>query len=185
MAIDAGVDFVTVDGAQGGTGGGKEVTINNTGIPLVYAIGRANNHLVERGVRERISLLVTGGLRDAGDFLKAMALGADAVYIGESALLAMLFHQLDKMPPLTNPSQMFLYSGEYADELDVDLAAASGQLHQGVDGRDPVAGANVGKGRHPQRQHGRHGRLSRKSRRSPRATGISRPSIESRPEAPH
>ncbi len=123
VAIDAGVDFVTVDGAQGGTGGGKEVTINNTGIPLVYAIGRANNHLVERGVRERISLLVTGGLRDAGDFLKAMALGADAVYIGESALLAMLFHQLDKMPPLTNPSQMFLYSGEYADELDVDLAA--------------------------------------------------------------
>ncbi|NLN19569.1 MAG: hypothetical protein GX162_09885 [Firmicutes bacterium] len=41
VAIHAGVDFVTVDGAQGGTGGGREITINNTAIPLVYAIPRA------------------------------------------------------------------------------------------------------------------------------------------------
>lgn len=123
VAIHAGVDFITIDGAQGGTGGGREVTINNTGIPLVYAIGRANTYLLQRGMRDRIDLLVTGGLRDAGDFMKAMALGANAVYIGESALLAMLFHQLDKMPPMTNPAQMFLYTGEYQDELDVDKAA--------------------------------------------------------------
>jgi len=52
-----------------------------------------------------------------------MALGADAVYIGESALLAMIFHQLEKMAPGTNPAQLFLYTGEYADQLDVDAGA--------------------------------------------------------------
>ncbi|OUN01578.1 MAG: hypothetical protein BAA04_01065 [Firmicutes bacterium ZCTH02-B6] len=123
VAIQAGVDFITIDGAQGGSGGGREVTINNTGVPLVYAIPRAHRYLQERGVRDQIDLLVTGGLRDAGDFLKAMALGADAVYIGESALLAMVFHQLEKMPPGTNPAQLFLYTGEYRDELDVDAGA--------------------------------------------------------------
>lgn len=122
-AIAAGVDFITIDGAQGGTGGGKEVTINNTGVPLVYAIPRAHNYLVERGVRDDIDLIVTGGLRDGGDCLKAMALGADAVYLGESCLLALVYEQLDKMPPLTNPAQLFLYTGEYRDELDVDEGA--------------------------------------------------------------
>ncbi|MFS8535622.1 MAG: FMN-binding glutamate synthase family protein [Limnochordales bacterium] len=123
VAIQAGVDFITIDGAQGGSGGGREVTINNAGVPLVYAIPRAHRYLQERGVRDQIDLIVTGGLRDAGDFLKAMALGADAVYIGESALLAMIFHQLEKMAPGTNPAQLFLYTGEYADQLDVDAGA--------------------------------------------------------------
>ncbi|HLT57596.1 MAG TPA: FMN-binding glutamate synthase family protein [Limnochordales bacterium] len=123
VAIQAGVDFITIDGAQGGSGGGREVTINNTGVPLVYAIPRANRYLHERGVRDRIDLIVTGGLRDAGDFMKAMALGANAVYIGESALLAMIYHQLDKMPPATNPAQLFLYTGEYQDQLDIDQGA--------------------------------------------------------------
>jgi len=123
IAIQAGVDFITIDGAQGGSGGGREVTVNNAGVPLVYAIPRANRYLHERGVRDQIDLIVTGGLRDAGDFMKAMALGANAVYIGESALLAMIYHQLDKMPPGTNPAQLFLYTGEYQDHLDIDKGA--------------------------------------------------------------
>lgn len=123
VAIQAGVDFITIDGAQGGTGGGREVTINNCGVPIVYAIPRANKYLVERGVRDKIDLIATGGLRDAGDCMKAMALGANAVYLGESCLLALVFHQMDKMPPLTNPAEMFLYNGEYRDELDIEKGA--------------------------------------------------------------
>lgn len=123
VAVEAGVDFITVDGAQGGTGGGREVTVNNTGIPLVYAISRADRHLRDQGVRDRIDLVATGGLRDAGDCMKAMALGADAVYLGESCLLALVYDQLKKMPPFSNPAQMFLYNGEYRDALDVDQGA--------------------------------------------------------------
>lgn len=125
VAIEAGVDFITIDGAQGGGGAGREVTINNTGIPLIYAIPRAHKHLQDRGVREKVSLLVGGGLRDAGDCLKAMALGADAVCLGESCLLALVFHQMNKMPPFTNPAEMFLYNGQYRDQLDVEEGAVS------------------------------------------------------------
>lgn len=122
-AVEAGADFIVIDGAQGGSGGGREVTINNAGVPLVYAIPRADRHLRRLGARDRVDLIATGGLRDAGDFLKAMALGADAVYIGESALLAMVYHQLDKLPVGTNPAQLFLYKGEHRKKLDVEKGA--------------------------------------------------------------
>lgn len=123
VAIEAGVDFITLEGAQGGAGGGREVTINNTGVPLVCAIPRAHKFLLERGVRDEVDLIVYGGLRDAGDCLKAMALGADAVYLGESCLLALVFHQMEKAPPFTNPAELFLYDGKYREKLDVEAGA--------------------------------------------------------------
>lgn len=121
-AIDAGVDFITIDGAQGGTAGAYEVIINNVGVPLVYAIPRAHRHLKKRNVREKITLIATGGLRDAGDFLKALALGTDALYIAESALVAMTYSQWHKLPPGTAPNELFLYWGKHKDKLDVEVA---------------------------------------------------------------
>jgi glutamate synthase domain-containing protein 2 len=52
-----------------------------------------------------------------------LAVGADAVYIGGSALLAMVYPQLDGLPAGTNPDQLFLYTGEYVDKLDVEQGA--------------------------------------------------------------
>lgn len=118
--IDAGCDFVTIDGGGGGTANSPEVTINNLGVPLIYAVGRAHRHFVSRGVRENIDLIVTGGLRDAGDCLKAIALGANAVYLGESALIAMSYSQWDKVPPGTAPSELFLSFGNHGDLLDIE-----------------------------------------------------------------
>lgn len=118
--IQAGCDFVTIDGGGGGTANSPEVTINNMGVPLVYAVGRAHRHLVSKGVRDNIDLIVTGGLRDAGDCLKAMALGADAVYLGESALIAMSYSQWDRVPPGTAPSELFLSFGDHEDLLDIE-----------------------------------------------------------------
>jgi len=118
--INAGCDFVTIDGGGGGTANSPEVTINNLGVPLVYAVGRAHRHLVSRGERGNIDLIVTGGLRDAGDCLKAMALGANAVYLGESALIAMSYSQWDRVPPGTAPSEMFLSFGDHEELLDIE-----------------------------------------------------------------
>lgn len=118
--LEAGCDFVTIDGGGGGTANSPEVTINNLGIPLIYAIVRAQRHLKARGARDDIDLIVTGGLRDAGDFLKAIALGANALYVGESALLAMSYSQWHKLPPGTAPSEMFLSTGNHQDKLDID-----------------------------------------------------------------
>jgi len=118
--IEAGCDFVTIDGGGGGTANSPEVTINNLGVPLVYAIGRAHRHLEKRGVRDSIDLIATGGLRDAGDCLKAMALGANAVYLAESALIAMSYSQWSKVPPGTAPSELFLSFGDHEDLLDIE-----------------------------------------------------------------
>jgi len=123
--VDAGCDFITVDGAQGGTAGSPEVIINNVGLPIIYAIPRVNRYLVERGVRANISLIACGGLKDAGDFMKALALGADAVYSAQSVLTAMVYGQAEKLPPGTSPAELYLYWGKHGDKLDIELAAKS------------------------------------------------------------
>lgn len=123
--IEANVDFVTIDGAGGGTADSPEVTINNLGIPLVYAIPRADRHLKAKGMRDKIDIIATGGLRDAGDFLKVMALGADAMYSGEAALLGAVYSQLHKMPPGTSPAELYLAWGKHNDLMDIDEMAKS------------------------------------------------------------
>lgn len=121
--IEAKCDFVTIDGAGGGTAASPEVTINNLGVPLVYAIPRADSHLRAKGVRDQISIIATGGLRDAADFLKVMALGADAIYTGEAAIVAMVYSQLHKVPPGTSPAELYLSWGKHNDLLDIEESA--------------------------------------------------------------
>ena len=119
-AVDAGVDFVTVDGSHGGTAGSYETTINNTGVPIAYAIRRAALHLKRRGVDGKTSLIVCGGLRDSGDFAKALALGADAVYSATSVLTALSYAQIPKLPPGTSPLELYMNFGDFGDRLDVE-----------------------------------------------------------------
>jgi glutamate synthase domain-containing protein 2 len=84
----AGVDFIALDGFGGGTGATDLGVRENVGIPLIAALPRADRALRSLGVRDRISLIGGGGLRTAPDFAKCLALGADAVYIGTAALIA-------------------------------------------------------------------------------------------------
>lgn len=84
----AGVDFITLDGFGGGTGATDLYVRENVGIPLLAAIPQAHDTLKELNLRDKISLIVSGGLRRSADFAKALALGADAVYIGTAALIA-------------------------------------------------------------------------------------------------
>ena len=83
-----GVDFISLDGFGGGTGATEFFVRENVGVPIIAALPRVNKHLKKIGVRNKISLIVGGGLRTSADFTKCLALGADAVYIGTSALIA-------------------------------------------------------------------------------------------------
>lgn len=85
----AGIDFIALDGFGGGTGATDEYVRENMGIPILAALPRAHKKLKEIRARERISLIAGGGLRTSADFAKCLALGADAVYIGTAALIAM------------------------------------------------------------------------------------------------
>ncbi len=87
VALYAEPDFITIDGRPGGTGAAPKFIKAATSVPSIFALYRAGKFLKERGVTD-VSLVITGGLRISSDFAKALALGADAVAIGTSALMA-------------------------------------------------------------------------------------------------
>lgn len=89
VLLDAGVDFITIDGFGGGTGATYGYVRDHVGIPLVAALPRARRLLSQAGVQDRVTLIASGGLRDSAAFAKCLALGADAISIGTAALIAM------------------------------------------------------------------------------------------------
>ncbi len=89
IAVKAGVDGIVIDGAEGGTGAAPVVASNNLGIPSLPALVQAVRALEDAGVKDEISLVVSGGIKDGADVAKALALGADAVAIGTGAMVAM------------------------------------------------------------------------------------------------
>ena len=90
-ALDIGVDYIILDGRGGGTGAAPTVLRNNISVPTIPALARARRHLdrIGRGAGDdKVTLVVTGGLRTHADFAKALALGADAIAIANSAIQA-------------------------------------------------------------------------------------------------
>lgn len=86
--VRAGADFVAIDGIRGGTGAAPTVIRDNVGIPIELAVAAVDSRLREEGIRNQASIIAAGGFRNSGDIIKAIALGADAVYIGTAALVA-------------------------------------------------------------------------------------------------
>jgi len=86
-ALEVGVDYIILDGRGGGTGAAPLIFRNNISVPTIPALARARRHL-DRMERGDISLVITGGLRKPADFIKAMALGADAIAVSNAAMQA-------------------------------------------------------------------------------------------------
>ncbi len=84
----AGADIICIDGFKGGTGASPQVIRDNVGLPIELALAVVDERLREEGIRQDISIIASGGIRNSMDVVKAIALGADAVYIGTAALLA-------------------------------------------------------------------------------------------------
>ena len=79
-------DFITIDGRGGATGLSPKIIRDATSVPTIYALYRARKYLDECG--SDASLIITGGLRVSSDFAKALAMGADAIAVASSALMA-------------------------------------------------------------------------------------------------
>jgi glutamate synthase domain-containing protein 2 len=94
--VRAGADIIALDGFRGGTGAAPTVIRDNVGIPIELALASVDQRLREEGIRHQASILVAGGFRNSADIFKAIALGADAVYIGTAALVAMGCHVCQK-----------------------------------------------------------------------------------------
>ncbi len=89
LAAKAGADVIVVDGMEGGTGASPAILQEHTGIPTLAAVCEARAALEECGLYGVVQLIIAGGIRDGVDAAKAIALGADAIYIGTAALIAL------------------------------------------------------------------------------------------------
>ena len=88
IAAKDGFDFVELDGMQGSTGAASTEVLEYVGIPTLPAIIEAIEALEEIGARDRIQIVLMGGLRDGIDAVKALCLGADATGFGTSTIVA-------------------------------------------------------------------------------------------------
>lgn len=88
FALDAGVDYVILDGRGGGTGAAPEMFRDHISVPTIPALARARRFLDDADATGRVTLIITGGLRVPTDFVKALALGADGVAVSNSAMQA-------------------------------------------------------------------------------------------------
>jgi len=86
-ALQIGVDYIILDGRGGGTGAAPLIFRDNISVPTIPALARARRYLDKQG-RSDVSLVITGGLRLPADFIKALALGADAIAVSNAAIQA-------------------------------------------------------------------------------------------------
>jgi glutamate synthase domain-containing protein 2 len=87
FALSAGADYIILDGRGGATGAAPTILRNNINVPTIPALARARRHLDKVGAQD-VTLIITGGLRVAKDFTKALMLGADAIAVGNAAIQA-------------------------------------------------------------------------------------------------
>jgi glutamate synthase domain-containing protein 2 len=87
--VRAGADIIVLDGVRGATGAAPKIIRDNVGIPIEMALASVDARLRQEGIRNHASVVISGGIRNSGDVAKAIALGADAVYIGTAALVAL------------------------------------------------------------------------------------------------
>jgi glutamate synthase domain-containing protein 2/nitrite reductase/ring-hydroxylating ferredoxin subunit len=86
FALEAGADYIILDGRGGGTGSAPLLFRDHISVPTIPALARARKHLIK--TKPETTLVITGGLRTPADFVKALMLGADAVAVSNAAIQA-------------------------------------------------------------------------------------------------
>lgn len=127
FALQAGADYIILDGRGGGTGAAPKIFRDHISVPTIPALARARRHLNERDRRD-VTLIITGGLRVLEDFIKAMALGADGIALSNSALQAIGCVAARMCNTNNCPSGIATQKPELRKKLDVD--EASGRLNR-------------------------------------------------------
>lgn len=122
VATFAKPDFITIDGRPGATAAAPKYVKMGTSVPTIYALSRARSFLNKKNLKG-ISLVITGGLRISSDFTKALAMGADAVAIGTSALMACACQQYRLCDTGKCPVGVTTHDPELRKRLDVDYSA--------------------------------------------------------------
>lgn len=123
IAAKAGVDGIVIDGSEGGTGAAPVIAANNLGIPSLPALVQAVKSLEDMGVKDEMSVILSGGIKDGADLAKALALGADAVALGTGVMVAMGCVVCLKCHEGKCAFGIGTQDPELRKRLDIDLAA--------------------------------------------------------------
>jgi glutamate synthase domain-containing protein 2 len=129
LAVHAGADVIVVDGMQGGTAATQTCFIENVGIPTLAALRQAVDALEDLNMKGQVQLIISGGIRSGADVAKALAMGADAVAIGQGVLVS-----------LGCNSASYVENGQHVSALDdyANLGTAPGFCHHCHTGKCPV-----------------------------------------------
>jgi glutamate synthase domain-containing protein 2 len=129
LAVHAGADVIVVDGMQGGTAATQTVFIEHVGIPTLAAVRQAADALEDLNMKGKVQLIVSGGIRTGADVAKAIAMGADAVSIGQGILIA-----------LGCNSETYIQQGEHHSAVEdyAALGTTPGYCHHCHTGKCPV-----------------------------------------------
>ena len=122
-ALEVGVDYLIVDGRGGGTGAAPLIFRDNISVPTIPALARARRHL-DRSGHGDVTLVITGGLRKPADFVKALALGADAIALSNAALQAIGCIAMRACHTNNCPVGIATQKPHLVDRLVVDKSAA-------------------------------------------------------------
>ncbi|KON88699.1 glutamate synthase [Sporosarcina globispora] len=125
--IEMGVDFIAVDGGQGASVGAPPLLADDFGIPTLHALIRASNHLEKRKKKGEISLIISGGLFTPGHFLKVLALGADAVYLGSVMVFTVSHKHTLNALPFEPPTQSVWNEGKFKDTFKIEDGTKSAE----------------------------------------------------------
>ncbi|HEX4341476.1 MAG TPA: FMN-binding glutamate synthase family protein [Polyangiaceae bacterium] len=130
LAVKAGADVVVVDGMQGGTAATQQVFIEHAGIPTLPALRQAVEALEEMKVVGDVQLVISGGIRTGADVAKALAMGADAVSLGQSVLMALGCNR-------SSPADGHAVPTDVTPDYE-KLGTVPGRCHHCESGRCPV-----------------------------------------------
>ncbi len=134
MAVKCDPDSIYIDGMEGGTGAGPHLATEDTGVPGIAAIRQARKAIDDLGKKGDITLIYAGGIRNGADVAKAIALGADAIAIGFSAMMAL---NCNKDIPEAN------YPEEVGAEPGYCYHCHTGRCPVGVATQDPMLRARL------------------------------------------
>ncbi len=122
FALDAGVDYIILDGRGGGTGAAPRIFRDHISVPTIPALARARR-LLDKLERPDVTLIVTGGLRVPEDFIKAMALGADGIALANSAMQAIGCVAARMCHTNNCPAGIATQNPELRAKIDIDASA--------------------------------------------------------------
>lgn len=116
-------DVLVIDGGEGGTGGASVTMKDHVGLPLIYALPRVADFLRREELFHRVTLIAAGGIRHAGDVAKALALGAEGVYMGGALKIALGCTYLRQCHLCNCPHGIATQDKKLRKRLDVELGA--------------------------------------------------------------